>query len=208
MLHFYRKFYSSVIMPLAFLMYLSIMFMFKGNVIWLVVTTMPLLSIWIKSAVTLDLMDLRSLLMLKMCSFAHLEMMSMLSWLMGIMTYFLEGPLVVMLILGLGLPLLYILIIFSFNSLENISFILRMSIALPFVACTKDVILLWCLDLARVLVLGLEGIGRRILEMLAGFSWLGFTDAFGMSFLLKLAATHYQKVLDFSLASSLSQPEL
>ena len=60
----------------------------------------PLLSDWIKSAVTLDFIVLRSLLMLKMCSSAHEMTIFELSWLIGIMTCFLEGPLVVILSLG------------------------------------------------------------------------------------------------------------
>ena len=47
--------------------------------IWLVVTIMPLLSERRKLAVTLDLLDLRSLLMLKICSSAHVIMMLELS---------------------------------------------------------------------------------------------------------------------------------
>jgi len=63
--------------------------------IWLVVTIMPLLSEQRKSVVTSDLMDLRSLLILKICLSAHVIMMLELSWLMGMMICFLEGPLVV-----------------------------------------------------------------------------------------------------------------
>ena len=53
------------------LIYFSMMLMSDDEVIWLVVTIMPLLSEQRKSAVILDLLDLRSLLMLKICSLAH-----------------------------------------------------------------------------------------------------------------------------------------
>ena len=55
------------------------MLMLDNEAIWLVVTMMPLLSEQRKSAVTLDLMDLRSLLMLKICLSAHVIMMLELS---------------------------------------------------------------------------------------------------------------------------------
>ena len=55
------------------------MLMSDDEVIWLVVTIMPLLSEQRKSAVILDLLDLRSLLMLKICSSAHVIMMLELS---------------------------------------------------------------------------------------------------------------------------------
>ena len=61
------------------LIYFSMMLMSDDEAIWLVVTIMPLLSERRKLAVTLDLLDLRSLLMLKICSSAHVIMMLELS---------------------------------------------------------------------------------------------------------------------------------
>jgi len=67
---------------------------------WLVIMMIPMLSNWIKSAVTFDFVDLRSLLILNICSLAHEMTIFELSWLIGMITCFLEGPLVVMLSLG------------------------------------------------------------------------------------------------------------
>ena len=53
--------------------------MLDDEAIWLVVTIMSLLSEQRKLAVTSDLMDLRNLLMLKICSSAHVIMMLELS---------------------------------------------------------------------------------------------------------------------------------
>ena len=64
------------------------------------VMIIPMPSDWMKSAVILDFVDLRSLLMLKMHSLAHEMTIFELSWLIGIMTCFLEDPLVVILSLG------------------------------------------------------------------------------------------------------------
>lgn len=86
--------------------------------------------------------------------------------------------------------MLCISMIFSFDNLGKASFILRISAALSLIACTKDLMLLWCLDLARILALGLGRIGGEVLEMLASFSLLGFTDKFGMSSLLKFATIY------------------
>ena len=61
------------------LIYFLMMLMSDDEAIWLVVTIMPLLSERRKSAVTLDLLDLRSLLMLKICSSAHVIIMLELS---------------------------------------------------------------------------------------------------------------------------------
>jgi len=61
------------------LIYFSMMLMSDDEAIWLVVTIMPLLSERRKLAVTLDLLDLRSLLMLKICSSAHVIIMLELS---------------------------------------------------------------------------------------------------------------------------------
>ena len=83
------------LMLLDYLIYFSMMLMSDNEAIWLVVTMMPLLSEQRKLAVTLDLIDLRGLLILKIYSSAHVIMILELSWLMGMMICFLEGPLVV-----------------------------------------------------------------------------------------------------------------
>ena len=46
-------------------------FMSNTEATWLVIIIIPMLSNWIKSAVTFDFIDLRSLLMLNICSLAH-----------------------------------------------------------------------------------------------------------------------------------------
>ena len=76
------------------------MFMSDAEATWLVVMMMPMPTNWMKSAVTFDFVDLRSLFMLKMCLLAHKVIIFKLSWLIGMITCFLEGPLVVMLSLG------------------------------------------------------------------------------------------------------------
>jgi len=88
------------LMLLDSLIYFSMMLISDDEAIWLVVTIMPLLSEQRKLAVTSDLIDLRSLLMLKICSLAHVIIMLELSWLMGMMICFLEGPLVIIFSFG------------------------------------------------------------------------------------------------------------
>ena len=68
------------------------MFMSDAKATWLVVMMMPVPSNRMKSAVTFDFVDLRSLLMLKMCSSAHEVIIFELFWLIGMITCFLEGP--------------------------------------------------------------------------------------------------------------------
>ena len=64
------------------------------------------------------------------------------------------------------------------------------------------------LDLARMAVLGLEGIGRGILEIFAGWGLLPVFKSVGFP-LLNCDMTHYWKVLKELLsAKSLSHPEL
>ena len=75
-------------------------FMSNTEATWLVIMMIPMLSNRIKSAVTFDFVDLRSLSMLNICSLAHEMTIFELSWLIGMITCFLEGPLVVMLSLG------------------------------------------------------------------------------------------------------------
>ena len=62
---------------------------------------------------------------------------------------------------------LCISIIFLVDSLEKTSFILKISLALPLVVCTKDLIFPWCLDFTRTFALGLGEMGGRILDILA-----------------------------------------
>ena len=103
--------------------------------------------------------------------------------------------------------MLCISIIFFVDSLGKASFNFRLFSAIPFVACAKDLVFLWCLDLARMLILGLGEIGEGILNILARLVLL-FTFVLGMSFLLSCEATHYRKVLNLSSTRSLSHSEL
>jgi len=73
--------------------------------------------------------------------------------------------------------------------LGKASFNFRISLAFPFVACAKDLVFLWYLDLARMLTLGLGEIGEKILDMLARLVLL-FTFVLGISFLLNYETTH------------------
>ena len=63
--------------------------------------------------------------------------------------------------------ILCISMIFFVGNLGKASFIFNMSSVLPLVACTKDLMFLWCLDFAKTLALGLGGIGGGILDILA-----------------------------------------
>jgi len=56
-----------------------------------------------------------------------------------------------------------------------------------------------------MLLLGLEGIGEGIFEILAYLSWARF--GVGIGFLLNWENTHYLKVIFLSLAVNLSQPD-
>ena len=103
--------------------------------------------------------------------------------------------------------MLCISIIFFVDSLGKASFNFRISSVFPFVACAKDLVFLWCLDLARTLVLGLGEIRGEILDILTGLVLL-FTFMLGMSFLLNCEMTHCRKVLNLSSTRSLSHPEL
>ena len=67
--------------------------------------------------------------------------------------------------------------------------ILKISSAVPLVAWAKDLVLLWYLNLAKTLVLGLGGIEGGVLEILARLS-LWFTLTLGMAFLLKFDAMY------------------
>jgi len=78
-------------------------FMSNTKATWLVVIMMPVLSNWMKSTVIFNFVNLRSLLILKICLSAHEMTMFGLSWLIGIITCFLEGPLVVIWSLGQAL---------------------------------------------------------------------------------------------------------
>lgn len=97
---------------------------------------------------------------------------------------------------------------FSFDNFGKASLILRISVVLPLVACAKDLVFLWYLDLARVLVLGLGRIGEEVLKMLASLFLVWLAIVMGVPLLLKLDATDYQSVLEFLSAKSLFQLEL
>ena len=149
------------------------MFMSDAEATWLVVITIPMPSNQMKSAVTFDFIDLRSLLILKICSSAHEMTIFELSWLIDMITCFLEGPLVVTLSLEQALLLmpwviLWISIIFFGTNLGKASLTFRISSALPFVAWANDFepsLDLVSLDLARTIVLGLGvGISNTILN--------------------------------------------
>ena len=106
----------------------------------------PLFSTQIKSTIVLDLMALRAQFILTTCKLESL--MNFLARLVfiGTITCFLEGPLVVMLILGLDLsfePLMTFCIssIFLFERLENVFLIFNVSLAMFFEAEKLD-----CLD--------------------------------------------------------------
>jgi len=61
------------------------------------------------------------------------------------------------------------------------------------------------LNLAKILLLGLEGMKEKILEMSACLSLVVFEV--GVDFLLNWDETHYLKVLSLSLAISLFYPD-
>ena len=122
-------------------------------------------------------------------------------------TCFLEGPLVVILSLGQALwlmpwAILWISIIFFGANLGKAF--------LTFVTWANDLepsLDLASLDLARMIALGLGGIGEGILEIFARWGMLPAFESFGFP-LLNYDATHWQKVLKLLSAMSLSHPEL
>ena len=182
---------------------------------WLVVMMIPMLSDQMKSAVTFNFVNLRSLLILKICLSVHEMTIFELSWLIGMITCFLKGPLVVMLSLGWALwlmpwAILWISIILLEASLGKASLTFRMSSALPFVAWANDFepsLDLVNLDLARTVVLGLGGMEGGILEIFAGWGMLPAFKLVGLT-LLNCDATHWWKVLELLSVTSLSQLEL
>ena len=153
--------------------------------------------------------------MLKMCSSAHEMTIFELSWLIGMMTCFLEGPLVVILSLGHDLWLmpwviLWISMIFFGNSLGKASLTFRISSALSFVVWANNFMPsldLASLDLTKMAALGLEGIGEGILEIFAGWGLLPVFKSVRFP-LLNCNVTHCWKVLELLSAKSLSYPEL
>ena len=191
------------------------MFISNAKATWLVVMIIPMLSDWMKSTVTFDFVNLRSLLILKICLLAHEMTIFELSWLIGIITYFLEGPLVVILSLGQALwlipwAILWISIIFFGTNLRKASLTFRMSSTLPFVAWANNFepsLDLASLDLARMIVLSLGGIGGGILEIFAKWDMLPAFESFGFP-LLNYDTMHWWKVLELLSAMSLSYPEL
>ena len=95
----------SASMQIILLTYFSIAWRSEGLAILLVAITILLASAWIKSAITFDLILLKALLMLTTCKLEFLMKLLVLLIFIGMMTYFHDGPLVVMLILGFGLSL-------------------------------------------------------------------------------------------------------
>jgi len=89
------------LMLFSFLIYFSIMFMFNAVAILLVVIITSLLLEHMKSAEILDLTVFKSLLMLEICILAYNMITLMFSLLISIIICFLNGLLVIMLILSL-----------------------------------------------------------------------------------------------------------
>ena len=93
---------------------------------WLVVIMIDDFSLWIKSAIIFELVSLSNLLMELIWNFALLSIILTLSSLMGIMTCFLKGSFVVILVLGLTVPdllIMFISTIFLGDIVGNISLI-------------------------------------------------------------------------------------
>ena len=102
----------------------------------------PELSGWMKSTITLDLTFFKALLMLAICSFADVKILSMLTLFIGMITCFLNGPFVVIFnqgsILSWLLMILWILSIFFAERLGNLSLSFRISEMLEPVAWAYD----------------------------------------------------------------------
>ena len=120
-----------------------------------VVMMTPSFVRWMKSAMMSDLMFFRYLLMLVMLELAELMINLVFDLAMGIIICFLNGPLVVMLILGFlcSLLLFVTLMILSTSSADNsgkVSLIRRMSLTLremlAFEACTYGFLTLACTE--------------------------------------------------------------
>ena len=121
----------------GFFTYFSISCRSDPEEMLLVIITILLLSTWIKSAIVLDLIVLRTQLILAMCKLEFLMNFFVISLFIETITYFLEGPLVVMLIFSLVLffePLInfYISLIFLLGRLGNIFLILSVSLVMFF----------------------------------------------------------------------------
>ena len=98
------------LMLLMFLMYFSIVWRLRAPETLLVVITTSLLSKWMKSVMISDLILFRDLLMLVTYKLKSFMKFAAFFLFMGIITYFLNGSLIVMFIFGL--PLFLLLIIF------------------------------------------------------------------------------------------------
>ena len=121
------------LMSFVFFMYLLMVWRLRAPVTLLVMMTTLLFSMWIKSAITSDLMFFNALLMLVTCTLESFMNLLALSKFIGTITCFLDGLLVVIFNFSLGLLLLlmifWIFWIFLFWRLGNTSLILRVSLA-------------------------------------------------------------------------------
>ena len=88
-----------------FFIYFLIFCKSEGKEILLVVMTVPLSSVQMKSAIMFDKIFLRAQFILIMCMLKSLRNLFTSLLFIGMITCLHEGPFVVMLILGLGLPL-------------------------------------------------------------------------------------------------------
>ena len=110
---------------------------------FLVVIIISLLSKWMKLAETLDFMSFKSLLMLNIYIFAWDTVVLELILLIGMITYFLEGSLVIILSFSLFFTLLlYMILLISIilpeSNFRNKSLILRIFSMLPLVVWEND----------------------------------------------------------------------
>jgi len=120
-----------------------------------VVMMTPSFVRWMKSAMMSDLVFFRHLLMLAMLELAELMINSAFDLAMGIIIYFLNGPLAVILILGFFCPLLSFvtLMILPTSSTDNsgkASLMQRISLTLgeilAFEACIYNFLILVCTE--------------------------------------------------------------
>ena len=123
---------ASDLISLTFFIHFSIIFKLEELASLSVVIITPLLMIWMKSAIISNLNSFRLLLMLAICWLAELIINSVFDFAIGIIICFLDGSLVIILILGFFClsPLFLALIIFvtsSANKVENVSLICKTS---------------------------------------------------------------------------------
>ena len=115
---------------------------------WLVVMIIDDFSICIKSTIIFELASLSDLLIELMWKFVLLPMILTLSLLLKMITCFLEGSFVVILVLGLTIPdllIMFISTIFLGNMVRNMSLIWIISSTLIFEAYVYDLLLLFVL---------------------------------------------------------------